>query len=91
VEYFVRILQQAADQLARLDKTVARRIANRIRWLANNINAIAPETLKGDLAGLYKLRVGDYRVLHELLHAERTIVIHFVGHRREAYKRGRSV
>jgi len=43
--------------------------------------------LTGDLAGLYKLRMGDYRVIYEALSAERTIVIHAVGHRRQIYRR----
>jgi hypothetical protein len=41
----------------------------------------------GDLAGLYKLRVGDYRIIYEVLWDEETIVIHAVGHRREIYRR----
>ncbi len=41
----------------------------------------------GDLAGLYKLRVGDYRVIYEVLWDEETIVIHAIGHRREIYRR----
>lgn len=40
-----------------------------------------------DLAGFYKLRVGDYRVIYEILHEEQMIVIHEVGHRREIYRK----
>jgi mRNA interferase RelE/StbE len=84
--YHICILDEAARDLAKLDKQVGRRVVNRVRWLASNIESIRPEPLTGDLAGLYKLRVGDYRVLYEVLHDERTIVIHVVGHRREVYK-----
>ena len=49
--------------MARLDKPVSQRIVERIRWLAANLEAIGSEPLADDLAGLYKLRVGDYRVL----------------------------
>jgi mRNA interferase RelE/StbE len=59
----------------------------RIHWLAANLDSIKPEALTGDLAGLYKLCVGDYRVVYEILHDEQTIVIHLIGHRREVYKR----
>ena len=38
-------------------------------------------------AGLYNLRVGDYRVLYEILHGEQTIVIHAIGHRRDIYRK----
>ncbi len=47
---------------------------------------IRPEPLHGDLAGLFKFRVGDYRAVYEPLHGERLLVIHFVGHRREVYR-----
>jgi len=55
--------------------------------MAANLNGIRLEALVGDLAGLYKLRVGDYRVIYEVLWDEETIVIHAVGHRREIYRR----
>ncbi|RLC57095.1 MAG: type II toxin-antitoxin system RelE/ParE family toxin [Chloroflexota bacterium] len=85
--YYVRILDSAIRELARLDKPVGRRIVERINWLALRVDEIRLEPLKGELAGLYKLRVGDYRVIYEILHEERTIVIHAIGHRREIYRR----
>jgi mRNA-degrading endonuclease RelE of RelBE toxin-antitoxin system len=37
--------------------------------------------------GFYKLRVGDYRVIYEILYDEQTIVIHAVGHRKDIYRK----
>jgi mRNA interferase RelE/StbE len=85
--YQVRILEAPAQDLARLDPAIARRIVNRIRWFAENLDDIKPEALTGDLAGLCKLRVGDYRVVYELLHSEQIIVIHLIGHPREVYRK----
>jgi mRNA interferase RelE/StbE len=84
--YQIRILDGAARELARLDKQVGQRIVRRIRWLAENLDDVKPTALTGDLAGLFKLRVGNYRVIYEILHGERVIVIHLVGHRREIYR-----
>ncbi|MGQ9693298.1 MAG: type II toxin-antitoxin system RelE family toxin [Thermodesulfobacteriota bacterium] len=36
-------------------------MVQRINWLAANLCAILLEALTGDLSGLYKLHVGDYR------------------------------
>ena len=83
----VRILDAATHELSRLDKAVSRRIVERINWLAGNLDAIRLEALTGDLAGFYKLRVGDYRVIYEVLQEEQTIVIHAIGHRREIYRK----
>jgi len=85
--YRLRILQTATRELERLDKPVTRRIAERINWLAANLDDIRPEPYKGDLAGLYKFRVGDYRVIYQILHDEQVIVIHQVGHRNETYRK----
>ncbi|MGQ0594306.1 MAG: type II toxin-antitoxin system RelE family toxin [Gammaproteobacteria bacterium] len=85
--YRIRILDAAIRELARLDKPVGRRIVERIHWLAANLDEIKPEALTGDLAGLYKLRAGDYRVIYEVVHDEQTIVIHAIGHRREIYRK----
>jgi len=85
--YRVRILKVASQDLARLDKPTGRRIVQRINWLSANLDAIRLEALTGDLARLYKLRVGDYRVIYEVLWDEETIVIHAIGHRREIYRR----
>jgi len=84
--YRIRILDAAIRELERLDKPVGRRIVERINWLAENLDNLKPETLRGELSGLYKLRAGDYRILYEILEDEQFIVIHHIGHRREIYK-----
>lgn len=85
--YRLRILKAATRELARLDKPIGRRIAKRINWLAENLDDIRPEPLTGTLSGLYKLRVGDYRIIYEILHREQIVVIHEIGHRREIYRK----
>lgn len=85
--YRIRVLDAAVRDLERLDKLAARRIAERIRWLAANLDAVGLEALAGDLAGLYKLRVGDYRVIYEIIHEDQTIVIHMIGHRSDIYRK----
>jgi len=85
--YTVRILKAATRELERLDKAVGRRVAQRITWLAGNVEQIRLEALKGELGGLYKLREGDYRIIYEILHQEKLIIIHSIRHRREVYRK----
>ncbi len=85
--YRLNILKPAEDELARLDKPIGRRLVKRLKWLAANLDQIRPEPLSGDLAGLFKFRVGDYRIIYEILEAEQVIVIHAIGHRREIYRK----
>jgi mRNA interferase RelE/StbE len=84
--YGLRILDAATRELAALDRPVASRIAKRLQWLAENIEAIKPLPLSGELSNFYKLRIGDYRVIYEILSPEQILVIHAIGHRREIYR-----
>lgn len=85
--YRVHLLDAASKDLARLDKPVARRIVERVRWLAENLGDATLEALTGDFDGLFKLRIGDYRVVYELIHDEQLIMIHAIGHRCEIYRK----
>ncbi len=86
MEYSVRILKPASKELEKLDRTVARRIVDRIDWLASNLDSTKLFPLKGELSGLYKVREGAYRIIVEILRDDRIIVVHAIGHRREVYK-----
>ena len=85
--YRIRILERAAEDLARLDKPVRGRIIERIDWLAANVHATRLEKLTANLAGLCKLRVGDYRIVYEVLDNEQIVVIHLIGHRKDIYRK----
>jgi mRNA interferase RelE/StbE len=53
--------------------------------LAENAEDIPHEALKGNLAGLFRYRFGDYRILYILDKQAKTIEISSVGHRRDVY------
>ena len=76
----------AEADLAALTKAVAQRILNRIRWLAENFGVVQPLPLTGQWRGMYKLRVGDYRVLYTFSVDAKVLTIRFVRHRREVYR-----
>ena len=66
-----------------LEPALQRRVFDKLQWFITN--DVAPEPLEGNLKGLYKLRVGDYRIVFEI-EAETHIVVRFIGHRSSAYK-----
>ncbi len=43
-------------------------------------------SLAGNLSGLNKLKVGDYRALYEINHNKKVITVHKIGHRWDIYK-----
>ena len=69
-----------------LSKDVQRRIDRRLLALQDNPRPSGIKALKGD-AGIVRLRVGDYRVLHKVHDDQVVVVIVAVGHRREIYRR----
>ena len=84
--YRIHLLESASRDLALLDKTSAQRIAKKLKWLAENIENVRREPLSGELAEFLKFRIGDYRVLYQVLESERMILVYEIGHRREVYK-----
>ncbi len=84
--YSVDFSSQALEDLLRLDKAVYERIIKKIEWLAAHFDAIVPQPLKGKFHGIYKLTIGDWRVLYTFDMKGKTITIHMVGHRSEIYK-----
>ena len=58
--------------------------------MADNMETIRHELLTGHWQGVFKLRVGAYRVLYTLESEAQRIVVHFVRHRREVYRRLRT-
>jgi len=84
--YQVDFTSNAESDLARLDAQIAQRVLNKLQWLAENFDVIKPEPLTGQWQGVYKLRVGDYRVLYTYDRQKQKLIVHFVRHRREVYK-----
>lgn len=85
MSYSVRIKQSAAKELARVTKSHRLRIVEAIDSLAEN--PFRGGVLKGDLRGLRRLRVGDYRILYEVGDEALIVLVVRVAHRREAYRR----
>ena len=44
------------------------------------------KALKGNLAGLWRYRVEDYRILCQIQDGELTVLVVAVGHRRDVYE-----
>ena len=77
--------EAASADIKRLDRPVALRIHRRLTWLSENLQRVVPKALGGEWKGTYRLRIGDWRVVYTL--DGETIVVHFVGNRRDIYRR----
>lgn len=84
--YRVLILPNALERLSKLDKSIAQRVSDKLTWLSEHIEIVAPLPLKGSFSGFYKLKIGDWRIIYDVDHDEKVIYVHKVGHRREIYQ-----
>ena len=75
-----------ARDLRKLDRAEAIRGVNRLeRVLA--AEGLRGEALAGEFAGLFKLRIGDLRVIYA--RTDEGYLVLRIGHRRDVYRRGR--
>lgn len=84
--YKLDFTDEGKAALASLDKIVVQRVLDKLKWFLQNIEAVNFKPLEGNLSGMYKLRVGDWRVIYEINHTDKVVTVHKVGHRREIYK-----
>jgi len=82
--YNITYKKSVEKDLSRLGKPVTRRILDKIE---KELSARADNypLLKGEFAGLRKLRAGDYRVIFAIL--EQNVLILRIGHRRDIYNK----
>ena len=81
--YGIEWLDQARDDVRRLDRAIAMRLFEGILRFARSGSGDVT-TLHGDMAGSFRLRLGDLRVLFTV--EQNTMRIFGVRHRSEAYR-----
>ncbi len=84
--YQIIILPAALKDLKKLDRQTAQKITDKLSWLSENLEKMSHQPLKGTLSDLFKLRVGNWRVIYDIDHSKKIITVHRIGHRREVYK-----
>ena len=85
----VEVSDFAEKQLRKLDRQIQKRL---IDWLDDRIDGCKNprhfgEPLRGEMAGLWRYRVGNYRVICEIQDQQLVIIALAVGHRRDVYLR----
>jgi mRNA interferase RelE/StbE len=84
--YRVEFTGPAIKEFADLPRKVQERITPRVNGLAVNPRPRGVEKLKGE-DDLYRIRVGDYRVIYTIQDDRLIVVVVRVANRRDAYRR----
>ena len=84
----VELADSAADALDKLDATARHRIWRFLRgWLLRTDNPRQRgKALTGNYAGLWRYRIGDYRLVCQIQDARLVVLVIKVGHRSDVYQ-----
>ena len=84
MEYEIVWSIPATKQLKSLDRSIAKRIYEKVDALSQNPERYVEKLVRYPY---YRLRVGDYRVILDIKHESVRILILKVGHRSTVYER----
>lgn len=84
-EYTITFARSARKELERLSATVISRVFPRIEALAQNPRPPSCRKIQG-YENLWRIRVGDYRVIYQVFDDELVVDIVTVRHRDQAYR-----
>jgi mRNA interferase RelE/StbE len=84
----VEYVSSAEKQLSRIDRAWQRRILD---YMDTDVAELSDprergSVLTGNLGGLWRYRVGDYRIVCSIEETVRVILVIKIGHRRDVYK-----
>jgi len=83
--YQIEFTKQASKQFKNLPFQEQQILAPKIDSLANNPNPNNATKLVGE-DNLYRLRVGDYRIIYTIQNEQLLILILKISHRRDVYR-----
>jgi mRNA interferase RelE/StbE len=89
MKYTLYVTRSAEDDLARLGKSVASRIVDKLEFFASTDSPLAfAKKLKDSTCGSYRFRIGDYRAIFDIDTKGRVLVLMIlrIKHRREVYR-----
>jgi mRNA interferase RelE/StbE len=87
--YRIRFRSAARRDFAQLPPLVKARLGRAIDALRQEPRPAGALLLTGHASSIWRIRVGDYRVLYQILDDDLIVLVVGIPHRREAYRRGR--
>ena len=84
--YKIEWRQSAKKELKNLDKQIIPRILQAVENLADNPYSSGSQKLIGS-DSIYRIRVGNYRIIYNIQSSVLTMEVIKIGHRREIYRK----
>jgi mRNA interferase RelE/StbE len=84
-DYSISFARSARKELERISTDFAERILAKVEALAGNPRPVGVIKLHGQ-KNLWRMRVGDYRVVYSIDDFSKTIDVSVIRHRRDVYR-----
>lgn len=82
--YKILLAREAEKQLGLIDQRYRKAIAHALQRLSHSPNLGSP--LRHELKGLWRMRIGKYRVIYQVAQKQKTILVWTIEHRRDVYR-----
>lgn len=87
MDWTIEFSERADKQLRKLDKSITRRIIDELTSIRESGHQRSRgKALTGNLAGLWRYRVGDYRIVCKIRDGHLLILVIDVNHRSKIYR-----
>ena len=84
--YQIKFRQSAEKEFGKLEKSLQQRIYQFLMQRVAPDPLLLREPLLGNKKGLWKYRLGDYRIICQIQNKEMVVLVVSVAHRKEVYK-----
>lgn len=84
--YKIIITKNALKEISSLPTKTSKQISVVIDRLANNPRPHGCKKLKGENEYLWRVRVGDYRIIYQIEDTIKVVEVRKVGHRKDIYE-----
>jgi mRNA interferase RelE/StbE len=84
--YKIVISKSALKDMVRLPVKTNTQISKAIDKLADNPRPAGCKKLKGEKEYMWRIRVGDYRILYTIAEEVKVVDIRKIGHRKDIYE-----
>jgi mRNA interferase RelE/StbE len=86
MNYQLKWDEEALEDLQKIGKAEAIRLIRKIETHLVKDPQNLGKALVGNFSGLYRYRIGDYRVIYQIIKNELLVVVVRVGHRKDIYE-----
>lgn len=86
MSYTIELSRKAERDFKGFDKALQKRLKTKIDSLAKNPRPSGVKKLEGE-EDLYRVRVGDYRIIYQIQDDKLIILVVKIGDRKEVYKK----